>query len=255
MPETFNTLWIGGDLGRVERACLRSVVRQGHRLRLWYYAPLSGIPDGVEIADAREILPADRIVCYHNGSFALFSNYFRYALQRAGAGLWLDADVYCLRPLEFDDPYLFGWQLDHAVGTAVLRLPPDAPFLPLLMETFEGKIIPPWATEKQRKRAQNLLARNGDISLAMMGWGFTGPKALTHCVLAHNLEHCAKPPSVFYPTSSADVGWTRDPTASVDRVIAADTVAVHLWNEKIKAFKNEPAPAGSFLAQLQAEGA
>jgi hypothetical protein len=33
------------------------------------------------------------------------------------------------------------------------------------------------------------------------------------------------------------------------------TVTVHLWNERIKHFKEKPAPKGSFLARLQQEGA
>ena len=32
------------------------------------------------------------------------------------------------------------------------------------------------------------------------------------------------------------------------------TVAIHLWNECIKGFKNEPAPDGSFLSRLKREG-
>ena len=33
------------------------------------------------------------------------------------------------------------------------------------------------------------------------------------------------------------------------------SVAVHLWNECIRTFKDAPAPAGSFLHRLQQEGA
>lgn len=33
-----------------------------------------------------------------------------------------------------------------------------------------------------------------------------------------------------------------------------NSLALHLWNELIRGFKDKPAPAGSFLARLHAEG-
>src|SRR4051812_13298665 len=97
--DTCNSLWIGARLGAVERACLRSLMRHGHRLVLWCYALPDGVPDGVELRDAGEIVPESRIVAYAEGSHALFANLFRYELLRREPGLWVDCDVYALAPL------------------------------------------------------------------------------------------------------------------------------------------------------------
>lgn len=46
----------------------------------------------------------------------------------------------------------------------------------------------------------------------------------------------------------------RDPLRSLESRITPATIGLHLWNERIKAWKDEPAPPGSFLARLHQEG-
>ena len=102
------SLWIGERLGAVERACLRSVVRQGHRVSLYCYGPPEGVPDGLETRDARDIIPEAAIFRNHAGSVGHFSDWFRYELQKRSLGTWVDTDVYLLRPLDGEKPDLFG---------------------------------------------------------------------------------------------------------------------------------------------------
>ena len=117
------TLWIGERLGAVERACMRSVLRQDHRVALYCYRPPMGIPDGVEVRDASDVLPEAKVFRTHRGSVAAFSDWFRYELQRAGAGTWVDTDMYLLRPIDETRPYLFGEEASGVLNNAVLRLP------------------------------------------------------------------------------------------------------------------------------------
>src|SRR4029079_12546124 len=84
------TLWVGEGFGAVERACLRSVVRQGHRLTLYCYREPIGIPDGVELQDASQVLPATAVMRHRRGSVAPFSDWFRYELLKRGLGTWID---------------------------------------------------------------------------------------------------------------------------------------------------------------------
>ena len=125
-PDRVAALWIGDALGTVERACLRSAMRQAHAVTLYRYDPPQGVPDGVTIADAAHVVPRDRIVRYPNGSVALFSNLFRYEVQRQGLGTWIDTDLYLLQPLDFTQPYLFGYETPGMLNNAVLRLPADS---------------------------------------------------------------------------------------------------------------------------------
>lgn len=239
-------------LGPIERACLRSALRQDHRVRLFTYGRLEGVPDGVEVADAADILPADRIIRYKNGSVSLFSNRFRYALQRASLGLWADADHYFLKPHDLAEPYVFGRQADGQVNGAVLKIPADAPVLDQLLALFESGEAPPWINERERELL--LSSPGGKFAPEKAQWGLTGPRGLTFLVPSHGLEMWVKPQEVFYPMDFREADWILDPGKSVADVATAQTLGIHLWNEKIKGFKNQPAPEGSFLARLQDEG-
>lgn len=255
-PTQCVTLWIGSRLGPVERACLLSVLRQGHMLALYCYRAPEGVPDGVEIRDARDVVPEERIIRHRaTGSVSLFSNLFRYELQRRGLGTWLDCDAYLLKPLESAQPYLVGEFEPGWYNPGVLRLPPDSPVLPPLLALFDEDSVPPWVSWRQRLAARWRLHRTGRIGLEHMVWGVAGPRALTWQIRRFGLGRHAVRPEVLYPVRWQDADWVRDPSRPVESVIGPATVSIHLWNERIKAFKEEPAPDGSFLARLQREGA
>jgi len=254
LREPCNSLWIG-PLGAIERACLRSVVRQGHQMNLYAYRELAGVPEGVALHDAAAILPESAIIRHRTGSVALFANRFRYELQRLGKGLWLDADQYMLAPVPPGQGHLFGWQDERHINASVLRIPPHSPMLGELLALFEERVIPFWLPRGARLAASLRRAWTGRASLADMPWGTAGPRALTALARRHDCLDEAVGAEVFSPVHYHDAGWIRDPGVSLDSVITPATRGVHLWNEKIKAFKDEPAPAGSFLARLQAEGA
>jgi hypothetical protein len=247
------TLWIGETLGPVERACLRSVMRQGHQLVLYCYLPPKAVPEGVEIRDAEEILPQSEIFYHHRGSVALFADWFRYELQRHGAGIWVDTDVYLLQPLDESREYLFGEQSPGLINNAVLRLPAHSAMLDDLVEPFSGR-TPRWLPKpaywlsKMRERV------TGAAHVGSMPWGTTGPSALTAAASKEGLLSHALPPSVFYPAPWEKAAWITDPAQSLDEWVTDATVALHLWNERIKGFKNAPPPKGSFLERLHREG-
>ena len=94
-----HAVWIGGPLGSMHVACLKSFVRIGHRTVLHVYDDPTDAPAGVELADASKILPRERVVVHRNGSYALFADIFRYKLLASGAEIYVDCDMYCVRPL------------------------------------------------------------------------------------------------------------------------------------------------------------
>lgn len=248
------TLWIGDRLGAVERACLRSVLRQGHRLALYCYARPDGMPDGTEMRDASEVLPQSAIFRHRSGSFAPFSDWFRYDLQRHGVGTWVDTDLYLLRPLDLERRCLFGEQEPGVLNNAVLRLPPDSPLLPDLLRPFEQRTTPPWLPLPAyvRSRVRELVA--GGADLASLPWGSTGPHALTEVARRHDAMAEAQPPDVFYPVPWQKADWIIDPALSLEQMVTERTAAIHLWNDRIKTLKTLRAPPGSFLHRLQEEG-
>ena len=253
--ERCNSLWIGPSLGPVERACLLSVLRQGHPLSLYCYEAPEGVPDGIELRDASEIRPREEIVRHTNGGVSIFANRFRYELQRLGRGIWIDCDVYLLAPLSFPRPHLFGWECDELIGNGIFRAPADSSLLPPLLALFGGDPpIPPWLSRSARLAAHWRRLRTGRNEVKLMPRGTTGPHALTWIARQAGVDGEALPRDVLYPMRWQDAGWIRDPSARLEDRITGDTVAVHLWNECIRSFKNEAAPERSFLARLQEEG-
>jgi hypothetical protein len=232
---------------------MRSVMTQGHTLSLYCYQPPAAIPDGVEVRDAGEILAAEHVIRHRTGSVALFSNRFRYELQRQGRGTWIDTDAYLLAPLP-EREYLFGAQDAGSLATGVLRLPADAPILDCLLDVCEERVVPSWVAAHERALARWRLARTGRTQIAKMPWGTAGPHALTSLAKRFEIEQWALDPEVLYPVHWRDARWICDPQVALDSVITARTVSVHLWNELIKGFKDRPAPPDSFLARIQAEG-
>lgn len=248
------TLWIGPTLGRIERACLRSAMRQGHEVVLYCYQPPQGVPAGVTVRDAREVVDETRIVAHAGGSFALFSNLFRYLLLQRGAGTWIDCDVYLLKPLP-DDPWLMGFEEDGGrIGTALLRIPRNAPLLPPLIELFDERTIPDWIGRRAKAAAWWRRLRRGRTGLAHMPWGVAGPLGLTALARRQGLERLALPCDFFFPVPWQQAGWIADPDRRLEQMVTSRTIAIHLCNELIKPFKETPAPAGTFLERLQEEG-
>jgi hypothetical protein len=248
-------LWIGSSLGAVERACLASVLRQGHRLALYCYREPRGVPPGVELRNAAAVLPEGAIIRHQSGSVALFANRFRYELQRRGAGTWLDTDIYLLKPLESKKPYLMGEEAPGVINNGILRIPAESPLLPPLLALFEEDCVPFWLPPRARAAAWWRLRTRGRSGLSKMPWGSAGPLALTAVAKREGLAALAQPAHVLHPVRWQDAAWIREPGQRLEDRISDETVALHLWNERIRHFKDDPAPAGSFLARLQAEGA
>lgn len=250
------SLWIGERLSPIERACLRSMLAMGHQVELYCYEPLRDVPSGVRLVDAATILPADAIIRHRSGSVALFSDRFRFELQRRGKGLWVDLDVYMLTPVAFSNGQaLFGWQDRATLGAGVLYLPADSPVIARVLDLFEHPYVPDWLRLSDRIQAYWRSRRAGTIELADLPWGVAGPLALTGLARRFGLLDHAAPRDVFYPYHWDDAGWIFDPSQSLDRHVTPRTRTLHLYNHMIAARKFEPAAAGSFMDRLQQEGA
>ena len=246
-----NALWIGRALGPLERACLSSFREMGHPVRLHAYDEVTGVPEGVEVADASAVLPREAIVRHRRtGSVSLFSNRFRYEVLRAGAGLWIDCDVLCLRPLP-EAAFLFGRQDEATINGAVLRIPHGHPVLLDLLDIFEDpRWVPPWAPLHRRLRYALRHRVQRGFGLADMSWGTTGPRALTHHLARHGLSGRALPVDAFYPVAFHETHLLAAADASAVRARLTDgTLCVHLWNQRLER-QGTRGEKGSFLAAV-----
>ncbi len=130
-----NGLWIGTRLSQVELLCIKSFVQNGHSFVLWAYNTLENeIPQGCMVRDAGEIIPREQVFTYKNknqfghgkGSYAGFSDIFRYKLLYEHGGWWADMDITCLKPLDFEAPYVFRTHHDLKVVGNIMKCPPKS---------------------------------------------------------------------------------------------------------------------------------
>ncbi|MBK0399542.1 hypothetical protein H0I76_10090 [Limibaculum sp. M0105] len=250
-----NAIWVGPRLGPVHAACLKSFLRHGHRVFLHVYEPPSDVPQGIELLDAGELLPQSRMFRHRKtGSLAPFVDLLRYELLRRGHGLYVDCDVYCLRPIE-DADYIFGWQTDDSVNNAVLKLPPDCPVLARLCALKDTHpFLPPWqpAARRRKWRLQSLIGR---ATLAHLPFGTTGPDALTWYLREHELLSHAAHSDVFYPLAFFHAYRLFDPGLTIEDLTTHRTVALHLYNEVFHDRLDKPIPQGSPIATMLASTA
>lgn len=254
-PRSVNSLWIGRNLGPVARACLASFVRHGHRTVLYCYDPPSDVPAGVTVADAASVIPSSRIFRHKKTtSYALFSDLFRYELQRRNLGLWIDCDVYCVRPITLDRPNIFGWENPHTINVAVLGLPPNSPVIEKLVGLFEMKSpVLPWLTAADHAAFTARRLAGEEFGLADLPWGSAGPAAFTYLLKEARLTSLAAPRSVFYP-----LAWSQGPLlmksgTDIATIITPRTLTIHLWNETLHRYLDK-AERGSPLDRLLSNG-
>lgn len=231
-----NCLWIGPNLRPLELVCLLSMLKHGHRVRLFTYAGLDNVPDGIEVCNAREILPEERIARHRRtGSMSITADVFRYALMRKSLGAWLDADVLLLKPLKRARTQMFGMQTSDFINNAVLYLPKESSVLESLC-AFTDNLhpIPPWFPLWRRKflSLRNCIGKPKHVS--QMSWGVFGPQALTHFVFEHAQENFACPAHDFFPVPFEQAHGPFMTSYDTASRIRPDTRALHLWNHRLR---------------------
>jgi hypothetical protein len=186
------TFWTG-PLDALRQLCLKSQVAAGHQVTVYSFEPLSQLPDGVRNADAEAILPhafserlrpAEPDGSWRDWTTLQFSDFFRMRLMARNEGLWLDADVLLLKPVEIDPakPY-FAWERPKLIGNSVLYLPPDDPIVAAFTALMaQDELTPDWLA--LRHRIVFVLHRlRGSHRLSDVRLAIFGPAALT--ALAH----------------------------------------------------------------------
>ncbi len=202
------TFW-HGSMDALRRTCLRSQVAAGHKVTVYSFDPIPGLPDGVGNAEAEAVLPhafserlrpAERDGSWRDWTILQFSDFFRMRLMSQRAGLWLDADVLLLKAVELDPakPY-FAWERPRQLGNSALYLPHNDP----IVRAFEAlmqqdELTPDWLALRHRvtfamHRLRGKSSRVADIRVAIFG-----PAALTALARREGELQHALPKRSFY---------------------------------------------------------
>jgi hypothetical protein len=205
-----SSLWIGSSLSAMERLSIQSFLANDHEFHLYTYNPVSNIPEKTVVRDAAEVIAADKIFRYAgNGSYAGFSNLFRYMLLRSRGGWWADLDLVCVRP--FPDPEECAFSSQHspdggeeATNCAIFSRPGHR-LLEYLVDAASAK------------------------DPAALQWGETGPYLVQSAIRRFGMEQYLSPARTFCPIPYFRWYDTFIPGRSTD--FGPETYAVHFWNE------------------------
>ena len=255
-PPIINAVWIGPRLGPIHAACLQSFVRHGHTVVLHTYDEPEDVPAGVELSNADNLLPKSMIFRnLETGSLAPFCDLLRYEILRQGLGVYVDCDVYCVKPF-WDADYILASEDEKYINNAILKLPADCPALKELCELkkLTSPVMPWFPVPKRIRRMLKFAAKhmfNRSLHpLESLPIATLGPVALTYYVKKHHISDEALPNDVFYPLHWTQVERLFDPNFQIESAFTDDTIGLHLYNEMIRRLSDEPIRKGCTLHRV-----
>lgn len=246
-----------GPMSWLEALSIASFQRQGHRVEVYSFDPIPGLPAGAVARDAAEVVPRDRLMFYKGrGTPGVFSDLFRLTGLSQSRGVYADLDVYCVRPIQGPPDYLMAYERPGSVNGAVLHIPAAAPLLADLLSVFaEGPrpLLEPHLPIFRRIEVAARRLMGQAVTPEYMQYGATGPMALTHYVARRGLSAKVLPSTALYPIPYEDIPGLLQPGSSVHAAVRPDTLAVHLWRSQLTnrgRADMPPPPAGSAMAEL-----
>lgn len=255
LPE-IASLWIGGRLSWLEQLCLVSFVHAGHNVTLYSYSHIDNVPNEVEQRSADEIFPSEPMYRHkRTGSPAIHADLFRLNMLKKTNKVWVDADMYCRKPFDFETSHIFGWEKPGLVCNAVLGLPQDSPALNNMLEFFEDEYaIAPWLKPWQQRELTQERDAGHPVHMTEQNWGFTGPGAVTWFLQdSGELSH-ARSEAAFYPIPFKNRNHMIIPRFKVGEELTDETYGVHFWARRMKPRleekENNRPRAGSYMDGL-----
>lgn len=222
--EIANFFWYGKPLSIYEQLCITSFIHHGFEVNVWSYMHLD-LPKGVNLKDAKEILPEEDLFKYsydgRSKNLAAFSDIFRVTLLvNKPNEWWFDTDCLCLKDasefaqLKQNKNIVIGWEDLHKdrVGAAIITIS---------NEDLKIKLM-----QKQKE----MLSSSNDFI-----WGAFSVVLATDFCKENNLENEILPINMFYPIGYWEIEKFYDveeTEASLKR--CEDSYVCHLWNEIIR---------------------
>ncbi len=249
-------LWVGGPLTYLEKLCLRSFLTAGHEFHLYTYGPVSGVPDGVEIKDAKAILrlesdPAD----YTYNQIEVLADRFKYQLLLQAATIWADLDMYCLKPWDFPSGLICAWQKsERVVGAAVLGSDKASTLISELNRFAQQEApTPPWMNEHDIQDIRERRESGQKVDAADLKRGSLGVHALSYFVKKLSLTQEVMARNSFYPVEFSDRGLLTQPEDTLTDLLGEEVYGVHLWGRRLRrsisSGEMRIPPATSFLGK------
>lgn len=250
-------LWMGGNLSFLEQLCLKSFVDVGHHVRLYSYEPIGNAPEGVEHADANEILGQANFLRHaRTSSPALHSDLFRYhLLKKHDRTIWADTDAYCVKPFQSPTGHFFAWESKKGINGGVLGLPQDSDALNELLDFTQDEFaIPDWYGKAYRAELEAARDAGNPVHVGDQPWGVWGPHALTHFMKKTGEIRYAMPRVALYPFGFHERVMMTRPGVNMADFVTEETYSIHFYGRRMRArlldkFGGVPRPR-SVIGQL-----
>jgi hypothetical protein len=190
---------------------IRSFLTWGYQYDLYTYDPTLAVPPGVRLRPAGKLVRREEVFTLRgagrfSGSYAAFSNLFRYRLLFERGGWWADLDMICLRPLDFEDVWVFAAQRRRSgevtTSSCLIKAQAQSDLIGACLE-----------------KAQSHPTRESE-------WGAIGPGLLDREMHSHGLGRFRRSPETFCP-----VDWWCAADLLKPGEIPRNSVNIHLWNE------------------------
>lgn len=149
-----STFWHGSYLRPVDRLCLMSMIKAGHKVKLYSYEEIKNVPENIELCDAREVisysvlnrLDPDFPNYRPQVTIAQFSDFFRVFLMKMRNTVWLDTDVYLVKPFKIDPTKVWlAYESKKRLGVSAFYLPVNNPIIKEFENYLESdNILPNW---------------------------------------------------------------------------------------------------------------
>ena len=252
LPEIV-TFW-HGPMDALRQTCLRSQLAAGHKVTVYSFDAIPGLPEGVANAEAEAILPhgfSEKLRppqpdgSWRDWTTLQFSDFFRMKLMAKGLGLWLDADVVLLKPIEIDPakPY-FAWERSRRLGNSVLYLPRQHPIVTAFEELMaQDELTPKWLSLSHRLTFAMHRLR-GSRRVSNLRIAIYGPPALTELARRSGDLRCALPKTSFYAVHSEPKLFF-EPSDFSGLIIDPEVIGLHISG---KGRSKQPPIPGSLYA-------
>lgn len=231
------TFW-HGPMDALRQTCLRSQLAAGHKVTVYSFDTIPGLPVGIGNADAEAILPhafSERLRppqtdgSWRDWTTLQFSDFFRMKLMAKNLGLWLDADVLLLKPVEIDPakPY-FAWERPRQLGNSVIYLPAEHGIVAAFEELMEQEeLTPNWLSVRHRITFMMRRLRGGSNRLSDIRVAIFGPAALTALARRTGELQTALPKQSFYAVH-AEPKLFFDPSSYLGLVTNPEIIGLHI---------------------------
>lgn len=248
-------LWIGDMLPQFAELSIRSFLDHGISFQLFTYRDYPNIPEGTIVRHADEIRPMQDVYLHNTGSYAMFADWFRYALLEKEGGWWVDLDVICLSDKLPETSPWFACEEAGRCSNAIICFPPRHPLITAMRQVAEDPASPlPWDDEKTLldkeqycKNVPDVLARRKS-----MPWGHSGPNMFTVAIRHFGLESKGALAGTVYPIHYGIWKHYYSGAISLDSPIFHQAWAIHIWGELLRREPDvwENLAHNSVLAQL-----